>query len=279
MNCSDFERIINDLAREQMLDQAQRVHGLAHAESCARCAARLADERALTLGLHTLATSAQQGEASARVEAALVSAFRRRDSVVFINPAARPARFAQRSRLAQRWRWAASIAAAAALLFLAFAASRMQPSTPTQAVAARDSQAVKLTPWLPAADERAARPDPVVLSAGRGTQPQPAFLTASNRRRDSMYGSNRAGTTSESAQPFKGAADTTGSDIATDFIPLTYGADLSSMDSGRVVRVELPRTALTRFGLPMNAERAGEPVKADVLIGEDGLAQAIRFVR
>jgi hypothetical protein len=29
----------------------------------------------------------------------------------------------------------------------------------------------------------------------------------------------------------------------------------------------------------MNAERAGEPVKADVLLGEDGLAQAIRFVQ
>ena len=54
---------------------------------------------------------------------------------------------------------------------------------------------------------------------------------------------------------------------------------MNGLDSGRVVRVQLPRSALARFGLPVNAERAGEPVKADVLLGEDGTARAIRFVR
>ena len=45
------------------------------------------------------------------------------------------------------------------------------------------------------------------------------------------------------------------------------------------MRVELPRSALMSFGLPMNMERAGERIKADVVVGEDGLARAIRFVR
>jgi hypothetical protein len=36
---------------------------------------------------------------------------------------------------------------------------------------------------------------------------------------------------------------------------------------------------MARFGLPVNAERAAEPVQADVLLGDDGLAQAIRFIR
>jgi hypothetical protein len=75
------------------------------------------------------------------------------------------------------------------------------------------------------------------------------------------------------------ASNSTASDIATDFIPLTYGASLDAMDGGHVVRVELPRTALAQFGLPVNVERAAEPVKADVLMGDDGLARAIRFVR
>jgi hypothetical protein len=46
-----------------------------------------------------------------------------------------------------------------------------------------------------------------------------------------------------------------------------------------MVRVELPRSALVSFGLPMNVERADERIKADVLVGDDGVARAIRFVR
>jgi hypothetical protein len=46
-----------------------------------------------------------------------------------------------------------------------------------------------------------------------------------------------------------------------------------------MVRVELPRSAMASFGLPVNMDRANENVKADVLMGVDGLAHAIRFVR
>jgi hypothetical protein len=68
-------------------------------------------------------------------------------------------------------------------------------------------------------------------------------------------------------------------EIATSFIPLTQDAALAAAEGGQVVRVELPRTALERFGLPMNVERAGERVKADLFLGHDGVARAIRFVR
>ena len=44
-------------------------------------------------------------------------------------------------------------------------------------------------------------------------------------------------------------------------------------------RVELPRSSLASFGLPVNLERAGERIKADVVVGNDGMARAIRFVR
>jgi hypothetical protein len=71
----------------------------------------------------------------------------------------------------------------------------------------------------------------------------------------------------------------TSGEIATDFMPVAYGDNLNSIDSGRIVRVEMPRSALAQFGLPVNMERASERIKADVLIGEDGTARAIRFVR
>jgi hypothetical protein len=53
----------------------------------------------------------------------------------------------------------------------------------------------------------------------------------------------------------------------------------SFQDGGQLVRVELPRSALAKFGIPVNMDRYNEKVKADVLFGADGLAQAIRFVQ
>ena len=68
-------------------------------------------------------------------------------------------------------------------------------------------------------------------------------------------------------------------EIATDFIPLSYMTAVNLQDGGQIVRVELPRSALANFGLPVNMDRSNEKVKADVLFGVDGLAHAIRFVQ
>ena len=68
-------------------------------------------------------------------------------------------------------------------------------------------------------------------------------------------------------------------EIATDFMPLGYLSPATLQDGGQIVRVELPRSALVNFGLPVNMDRGHEKVKADVLLGVDGLAHAIRFVQ
>jgi hypothetical protein len=74
-------------------------------------------------------------------------------------------------------------------------------------------------------------------------------------------------------------ADTEESENLTDFLLLRYGDDHKPMESGEVIRVQMPRSALITLGLPVDVVRADEPVMADLLIGEDGLARAIRFVR
>jgi len=73
--------------------------------------------------------------------------------------------------------------------------------------------------------------------------------------------------------------DNRADEVATDFLPLTYIAGPAASDSGHVVRMNVPRSALIAMGVPMNVERAGELVKADVFVGDDGLARAIRFVQ
>ncbi len=67
-------------------------------------------------------------------------------------------------------------------------------------------------------------------------------------------------------------------EVVTEFAPLLYGDDWRPLDGGRLVRVRLPRSALSRFGLPVSQDRAAEPIHADVLVGHDGLARAVRLV-
>ena len=62
-----------------------------------------------------------------------------------------------------------------------------------------------------------------------------------------------------------------------EFVSLSYGEDLRELDSLQVVRVEMPRTALAAFGWPAGDPQAG-PVTAEVIVGHDGVARAIRLV-
>ncbi|HYE73775.1 MAG TPA: hypothetical protein VEF04_10600 [Blastocatellia bacterium] len=67
-------------------------------------------------------------------------------------------------------------------------------------------------------------------------------------------------------------------EIATEYLPLTLAADLDDSDGGQIIRISLPRSALASFGLPVDPELADEIVRADVMMGDDGLARAIRLI-
>jgi hypothetical protein len=68
----------------------------------------------------------------------------------------------------------------------------------------------------------------------------------------------------------------------TDFVAFYPGADASPVDSGALVRVRVPRSSLSSFGVPAaqgGLGREEEWVSADLLVAEDGSPMAIRFVR
>jgi hypothetical protein len=69
-------------------------------------------------------------------------------------------------------------------------------------------------------------------------------------------------------------------EMATAFFPLEYSA--VPISGGRLVRLEVPRAAVTAFGLKASEATGGSAsglVLADVIVGDDGLARAVRFVR
>ena len=80
-----------------------------------------------------------------------------------------------------------------------------------------------------------------------------------------------------------GAAPAPRREITTAFLPLVY-SDVP-VAGAQIVRMSVPRSALASFGLtPPDSSSAQDTaasptVVADVVVGDDGLARAVRFVR
>jgi hypothetical protein len=248
MNCQDFEKLALDLARNSLLDAAARDQGLIHKEVCSRCAARLAEEGALLARVRAVAAELAGEEPPARVDAALLAAFRAQTAATASSTVI-PA--LGRSRHWSSWKLAA---VAAGILILISAMAIFWKSTSSR---------------MPRHEERAVAPAPVNTPGHRAAPPdgrdqmtaeQPKNLPKRVRRRESVDG------------PDEG-------EIVTRFFPLREGEDLTTLDSLQVVRVELSGSAFGEVGLPVDPEMVNEPIKADVVLGQDGMARAIRFVR
>jgi hypothetical protein len=289
MNCQNFENILDDLSRNALMDARSREAALAHADSCTRCASRLADEKALRAGLRSLAASANGREAPPRVEAALLAAFRTQAGANANENTSAPAAAEgnviplKRPAADKRWNWvrtlgtAATAAAAAAVLLMIIPPGVDTPSTPGQGQESpqvskmiepvpglkRDEEVAPTTP-----EEVADVVQPRAFNSPRGgaRMTQASYSPSAGRRPQATSAGSRGA-----------KADR---EVVTEFIPLGQGDYYSaSVDAGQVLRVELPRSALSSIGMPVSADRAGERIKADVLVGEDGVARAIRFVR
>lgn len=144
----------------------------------------------------------------------------------------------RRGRRPRRLAW---IAAAACLALMAVAAAW---------IAAGPKQEVARVP-MPAA------PAPPELAAI--APPQPKMAAAARPARPARVVSPRA-------------------EPEADFVPLPFAAPLFPRERAQVLRVNMPRAALAGFGLPVNPEQALDSVRADLIVGEDNVARAIRFV-
>jgi len=76
MNCAEFEACLLELVAEESHAGLIHTEARSHASSCSRCAARLAEERALVAGLRAWGNRARQETAAAHVEDALLTRFR-----------------------------------------------------------------------------------------------------------------------------------------------------------------------------------------------------------
>jgi hypothetical protein len=64
--------------------------------------------------------------------------------------------------------------------------------------------------------------------------------------------------------------------IKTEFIALSYSP---IPESGQILRVKVPRSMMASLGITANVEKSSELVNAEIIVGDDGLTRAIRFVQ
>ncbi|MCU1263759.1 MAG: hypothetical protein JWM21_77 [Acidobacteria bacterium] len=278
MNCEKFLAAANELAREQqevaavpLMEVNERRQVLAHADECVSCAARWEEEKRLTLGLRDLAQDMNTLAAPAEFEEKMLAAFRERDKVI---PVVRPFPVTP----ARSSYWLAAIAAALLLVFgILVVRARLD----------NGSRPLLASTWTgKAVDTGNIRSDIEKASAleSKPLETLTAVRTPHRKPRNSLASLRSSGKhLNESANATAVAANAAENteatkEVATDFFPIGYGTGPNLQDGGQLLRVELPRSAVARFGLPVNIDRTSERVKADVLVGADGLAQAIRFI-
>jgi len=207
------------------------------------------DEEMLTRGLQSLAGEMESLSAPAALEGKLLDAFRAQQVVVPM---------ATRSSRSRYW-----LAAVAAVLLIVISVVALRMRT------AADSSPRRDIAEAPVPNKQEEKQSSVEQAQEKKYQAIKVDEPPVRRRPRRV--------TPRAAAPQ--VANHVTQEIATDFIPLSSMSVVSFQDGGQIVRVQLPRSALASFGLPVNMDRYNEKVKADVLLGVDGLAHAIRFVQ
>lgn len=264
MTCSRYDDLLADLAFGAPEGSAAYDDVSTHAATCDRCASRLQVERALAKSLRDVAAADEGVGASPAARVAVLAAFR-------ASAGEAP------SPTSRRGSWIAALAVAATIAVAAASAALLATRNTLDAPAS--SPGIAATPATQDRREIDIPLPPASLPAPRSS------VAATRRIAPRRQPVTRA--VVASAQPKSAGTSPTPetaavAEVTTEYIPLTYVSADTASQSGHVVRVSVSRAALATFGLRSAGEtRASttDTVKADVIVGDDGVALAIRFVQ
>ncbi|MFN8006989.1 MAG: hypothetical protein U0V70_08210 [Terriglobia bacterium] len=279
MNCQEFENLVHSLVKGRNMDLAQQTKAFAHTESCSQCLSRLQNERQLARFFQALRNETQHRRAPAGIESTLLEALRRqRQPNISRTNGEAPVRLANRDPLSGLWKERQKptyrqigLIAAACLLLLGGAAFFQWRASHVPLKPA-DSTSME-PPSLPASIQPSLGPE-----AETHTVPQKALAkaaSASSSKKVRPASGHSEGKQNSSIPRTDFAAR---KEIDTSFLPVMAASPLEPTEWGHLVRMELPRSTMGRFGFTISAEHGEEPIQADVFVGEDGIARAIRFV-
>ena len=110
------------------------------------------------------------------------------------------------------------------------------------------------------------------LTSGRGVKTDAPSQTVAVAQ--APAGASEA---SEASVPAANEAVLHTEEVAEGFYPLPEAEGLPPADDVMVVRVQMTAGSLELMGLPLN-ETGSDPVQADLLLGQDGLARGVRVI-
>lgn len=243
MDCAEFRDVLHELDRPGTRGAAEFENAITHAESCGDCGVLLVEEESLDFAVGKVARETARMPGAARVEAALLTEFRK----------AKPGTAVMPTRGKMRWQIAALAVAAMVLLSLGTMIYernlRQSTVTPVTNVANQARPTLNRTP--------------------------PVAANTSSTLTSTAAANGDAGPVAKLPAASSGAQ---GTEYGTDYVRLPYADDPAGLEGGSVVRVTLARSALECYGLPAEGLGAGDRVTADMLVSVDGTPEAIRLV-
>lgn len=245
MNCAAARGAILDCARDVSIAEDVRVALAEHVRDCANCAAELEWQRDLTAALRDLSAEMKVCKPSSRLEDRINEAFAARIAVA---PVAQSG-----SRRTARWIYA--LASAAVIALAVWSGTRPSRSNSGDGGASRAA-----SPTTP----------PGISTTAVAPEKNPAPSVAEAKAAPQRPVPVRAGAGRRAAPPKQVRS--------FEFIALPAAAGLPDLESGSVVRIAVPVAALPEYGLDIVQGESKTTVDADVLVGQDGLARAIRLV-
>ena len=261
MTCREFIENAESLTPLQLRAMQAEDEGMsAHVQECAGCGRWLESQRLLGGALQVLRTHTAEREAGPHVEAAVLRAFRAQgfEPVASAEPdRAAPAAW----RLSRFFEFGAYAAVAAALIVGVFLGARMwrDIQSPAPHVQAQASG----TPL---------QAEPQVATSGGANQGSVSETQASARKAPDSEMARAVPVSARRSQSANHQAVAASVD-RQGFVALMFCDPLMCSGEEQVIRMELPGSAAS------SAEgSSGQPVIADVVIGEDGLVRAMRIV-
>lgn len=259
MRCYEFEAVVLDIVSGRLMEVRLKQAALTHAETCPKCGLRLEQEHQLTAGLRALAAQTDLAKAPPKLNPELQAAFRTQ----FPNQIQKP-------QLHQVWKKHEWLALAAGLVLLLTGTGLIwilvQPGPASQiAVSEAPDSLLPSRPTLQAG----VKPSE---STSQRTVVEPHVILPPTQK---LPGSRQT----PRSKPIKPQSRVeTLDDFSNEFIPLTYVAASTAMDSGQIVQMYISRSTLISMGLSTNVENAADYVKAQVIMSDDGVPRSIRIL-
>jgi hypothetical protein len=265
MECWEFETALIELACDRPLEASARGRALKHTAQCAACMLRLADQQALTARMREFSMATKNLSAPAsikeRLRVAVIELKQEQTAPNQLRVLAPVTPFSPVRR--RNWAiWALAAAATILALFMSAAVWRHYSREPVQTELAWSQPALTRSP---------------VQSERTGNQVKtvaPAGSTGRAIRWPAQRYTARRG-----LKKAQNGHETGRAEAASEFVPLTPAMDEKVIENGMIVRLEVSRSKLIAMGLPLHLEGGQEEINTEVVMGENGVAYAIRVVR